>query len=159
MRKLSLSEWASLAEIVGSFAVVISLILVVFSVDRNTAAIKAQVDDASYAAVREVNLSLLNNPELFDITLRAVRGLDNLDEAELEKYKAWLHINLDLWERYFDWESSGLILTNGNDTGWNDYFSAWTKRYISRETWSQIKWQYTNPSFSRQVELVLSEQN
>ncbi len=118
MRKLNLSEWASLAEIIGAFAVVISLLLVVSSLDRNTTAIQAQVGDASYAAVREVNLDLLNNPELFDITLRAVESLDSLDEAEMEKYKVWLHVNLDLWERQYDWEVSGLIQNDGIDRGW-----------------------------------------
>lgn len=155
MRKLSLSEWASFAEIMGAFAVVISLILVVASVDRNTAAISAQVSDASYAAVREVNLDLLNNPELFDITLRAAESLDNLDETELEKYKAWLHIYLDLWERHYSWELTGLMELT--DQGWNTYFSAWTKRYVTRELWSDIKWQYPDPRFNEQVELALLE--
>jgi hypothetical protein len=36
---------------------------VIASVDRNTAAITAQVGDASYEAIRELNLNLLNNPE------------------------------------------------------------------------------------------------
>ena len=153
MRKLSLSEWASLAEIMGAFAVVISLILVVASVDRNTAAISAQVNDASYAAVREVGLNLLNNPELFDITLRATASVNDLDETELEKYKVWLVINLNLWEMYSDWELSGLM--DVTDSGWNTYFSAWTKRYITRELWSDIKWQYPDPLFNEQVELAL----
>lgn len=155
MRKLSLSEWASVAEIVGAVAVVISLILVVSSVDRNTAAITSQVEDASYDALREVNLSLLNNPELFDIIIRATGGLDKLDETELEKYKAWIHINLDLWERMYSWEVSGLI-DKSND-GWNDYFSAWTKRHVSRELWADIKWRFADPGFNKKVDLALSE--
>lgn len=158
MRKLNLSEWASVAEIIGAFAVVISLILVVASVDRNTAAIRAQVDDASYAAVRQVNLNLLNNAELFDITLRAVGSLDDLDEVELGQYKVWLHVYLDLWERHYDWESSGLMMVDNSDTGWNSYFAAWTKRYVTRELWNEIKWQFTDPSFNKQVELAISEQ-
>lgn len=156
MRKLSLSEWASLAEIIGAFAVVISLILVVSSVDRNTAAISAQVDDASYAAVREVNFNLLNNPELFEITLRAVENPDNLNEVELEKYKVWLHIYLDLWERHYDWETTGLMVDN-SDAGWDRYFSAWTKRYVTREIWGDIKWRFTDTKFTNKVELALAE--
>ena len=158
MRKLSLSEWASLAEIIGAFAVVISLLLVVSSLDRNTTAIQAQVGDASFAAVREVNLDLLNNPELFDITLRAVESLDSLEEAEMEKYKVWLHVNLDLWERQYDWEVSGLFQSDGIDRGWHSYFSAWAKRYVTPELWSDIKWRFTDPDFNAQVELALSEQ-
>lgn len=157
MRKLNLSEWASLAEIVGAFAVVISLLLVVSSLDRNTKAIKAQVGDASFTAVREVNLDLLNNPELFDITLRAVESLDNLSEAEMEKYKVWLHVNLDLWERQYDWEVSGLFQKDVIDMSWNSYFSTWTKRYVTPKLWNDIKWRFTDPGFNELVELALSE--
>ena len=154
MRKLSLSEWASAAEIVGAFAVVVSLVFVISSVDRNTAAITAQVGDASYEAIRELNLNLLNNPELFDITLRGAASVDNLDHTELEKYKLWLHINLDVWERFYDWDRSGVI---GKDSGgWHEYFSAWTKRYVTKELWNDIKWEFTDPEFNAQVELALS---
>ena len=154
MRKLSLSEWASAAEIVGAFAVVVSLVFVISSVNRNTAAITAQVGDASYEAIRELNLNLLNNPELFDITLRAAASLDNLDNTELEKYKLWLHVNLDVWERFYDWDRSGVI--DKDSGGWHDYFSAWTKRYVTKEIWNDIKWEFTDPEFNAQVELVLS---
>ena len=157
MRKLNLSEWASLAEIVGAFAVVISLLLVVSSLDRNTTAIKAQVGDASFTAVREVNLDLLNNPELFDITLRAFENLDSLSEAEMEKYKVWLHVNLDIWERQYDWEISGLFEKDVIDMSWNSYFSTWTKRYVTPELWNDIKWRFTDPGFNELVELALSE--
>ena len=154
MRKLSLSEWASAAEIVGAFAVVVSLVFVISSVNRNTAAITAQVGDASYEAIRELNLNLLNNPELFDITLRAAASLDNLDNTELEKYKLWLHVNLDVWERFYDWDRSGVI--DKDSGGWHDYFSAWTKRYVTKEIWNDIKWEFTDPEFNAQDELALS---
>ena len=155
MRKMNLSEWASAAEIIGAFAVVISLIFVVSSVDRNTAAITSQVGDASYEAIRDLNLNLLNNEELFDITTRAAADLDSLDQIELQKYKIWLHIYLDLWERFYDWDNSGVI--KNNPSGWNDYFSAWTRRYVTRELWDDIKWQFTDPGFNEQVELALSK--
>ena len=138
---------------------VVSLLLVVSSLDQNTTAIRSQVGDASFAAVREVNLELLNNPELFDITLRAVESLDGLDQSEMEKYKLWLAVNIDLWERQYDWEVSGLIQKDETDRGWNSYFSAWAKRYVTQELWSDIKWRFTDPGFNEQVELALSEQS
>ena len=156
MRKMSLSEWASVAEIVGATAVVISLIFVVASVNRNTEAITSQVGDASYAAIRELNLSLVNNPELLDITLKAVTDLESLSEIELERYKVWLHIYLDLWERFYDWDQSGLM--RNDPSGWNDYFSAWTRRHVTRELWDQVKWQFTEPGFREQVELALADE-
>ena len=40
MRKLTLSEWASIGELVGTFAVFVSLVFLVYSVKQNTAAIQ-----------------------------------------------------------------------------------------------------------------------
>jgi len=77
----------------------------------------------------------------------------------MEKYKVWLHVNLDLWERQYDWEVSGLIQKDGVDTGWNSCFSAWAKRYVTQELWNDIKWRFTDPDFNEQVELALSEQS
>ena len=155
MRKLSLSDWASLAEVAGAIAVVISLVFVVLSLDRNTAAITSQVGDTSYEAIRELNLLLLSNPELFEITTKAAADIDSLDANELEKYKIWVHVYIDLWERFYDWDVSGVI---GEDYGgWHEYFSAWTGRHVTRELWDDIKWQFTNPAFNDQVEAALPD--
>lgn len=109
MKKLSLAQWASISEIVGMVAVVISLLFVGFSLERNTAAATASVSDEAYQTVRELNLSLLGNPELFDITIPAAADPDRLSGSEMARYKVWLHIYLDMWERYSDWEESGFI--------------------------------------------------
>lgn len=154
MRKLTLQEWASIAEIAGAFAVVISLVFVILSLERNTAAITSQVGDTSYEAVRELNLLRLNNPELFDITMKASASLDGLDETELEKYRIWVHAYIDLWERFYDWDMSGVIVEDHG--GWHEYFSAWTGRHVTKELWDDIKWQFTNPDFNQHVEAALT---
>jgi len=155
--KLRLSEWASAAEIVGTAAVVVSLLFVILSVDRNTAAITFQVSDELYNTVRELNLNLLNNAELFDITTKAASGTDELSEAELQKYMVWLHLYLDLWERASDWEDSRLIEAD-TLAPWNEYFSEWTNRNLTEEIWEEIKWQYPEPSpFRDRVESALSQ--
>jgi len=156
MRKLNLSDWASAAEIVGTAAVVTSLIFVILSVDRNTAAITFQVSDELYNTVRELNLNLLSNPELLSITSKAVTELDDLSETEMEQYRVWLHVYIDLWERASDWEDSGLMERESMDP-WHEYFSEWTKRHLTREVWDDIEWQYTGSSqFRDRIESVLS---
>ncbi len=157
MRKLNLSEWASAAEIVGTAAVVMSLLFVGFSVQRNTAAITYQVSDDAYNTVREINLNLLNNPELLSITTKAATEPDNLSETEMEQYKVWLHVYIDLWERISDWEDSELIQRESMEP-WHEYFSEWTKRHLTREIWEDIKWKYTgDPKFRDRIESVLSD--
>ncbi len=157
MRKLNLSEWASAAEIVGTAAVVMSLLFVGFSVQRNTAAITYQVSDDAYNTVREINLNLLNNPELLSITTKAATEPDNLSETEMEQYKVWLHVYIDLWERISDWEDSELIQRESMEP-WHEYFSEWTKRHLTREIWEDIKWKYIgDPKFRDRIESVLSD--
>ena len=157
MRKLNLSEWASAAEIVGTAAVVMSLLFVGFSVQRNTAAITYQVSDDAYNTVREINLNLLNNPELLSITTKAATEPDNLSETEMEQYKLYLHVYIDLWERISDWEDSELIQRESMEP-WHEYFSEWTKRHLTREIWEDIKWKYVgDPKFRDRIESVLSD--
>ena len=42
MKKLSLSEWAQVGEVVGMVAVVLSLLMVVYSLNQNTEAIQGE---------------------------------------------------------------------------------------------------------------------
>jgi hypothetical protein len=44
----SLTEWAAISDIVGNAAVVISLLVVAFTVAQNTTAIRAQIDNHWY---------------------------------------------------------------------------------------------------------------
>ena len=128
-----------------------------FSVQRNTAAITYQVSDDAYNTVREINLNLLNNPELLSITTKAATEPDNLSETEMEQYKLYLHVYIDLWERISDWEDSELIQRESMEP-WHEYFSEWTKRHLTREIWEDIKWKYSgDPKFRDRIESVLSD--
>lgn len=153
MRKLSLSDWASISEVIGMIGVIISLVFVVMSLDRNTRATTALVGDETFETIRETNLALLNNPELFDITLRAVDEPATLSPSERHKYELWMHVNLDIWERQHGWETSGLI--DSQDLGWDDYFEDWFRRHMSAETWQAIRWRYTEPIFRAKVDELM----
>lgn len=153
MRKLSLSEWASISDVIGMVGVIISLIFVAVNLERNTRATTNLVGDESFKTIRETNLALLNNPELFDITMRAVAEPTSLSPAEIEKYEIWLHINLDTWERQHDWETSGLI--DSEDFGWDAYFEDWFTRFMTPANWAEIRWRYTEPRFRDKVDKLM----
>ncbi len=59
MRRLGLSDWASIAEITGTIAVVISLLIVAYSLERNTTALSGQIVNEMYDANREIGQILL----------------------------------------------------------------------------------------------------
>jgi hypothetical protein len=50
MKKLSLSEWAAVGELVGTLAVFVSLIFVIYSINQNTAAIQGSTENLIFVS-------------------------------------------------------------------------------------------------------------
>ncbi len=156
MRKLSLSDWASVAEIAGTVAVVISLLFVAFSLERTTAAVSGQTADDVYDAVNQVDLAVLTNPEVMMVTIKGRVDFDGLSELEKEQYKNWAIMYLDIWERMHHREKEGLIQPQ-TIVGWNEYFAEWTKRNLSREIWKEIRWNWPTSDFSDLVDAAMAD--
>ena len=156
MRKLSLSDWASVAEIAGTIAVVISLLFVIFSLESNTAAVSGQTADDMYDAVRTVELSILNNTELTTVIIRGRVDPDSLSELEMEQYRNWVGLYLDIWQRMYIREQDGLIQPE-TVVGWHEYFAEFSKRHLTREVWEQIRWQWATSGFGGLVDSALSD--
>ena len=153
MRNLKLSEWASIAEIAGTLAVVVSLFFVVYSLERNTAALSAQTADDTYDSIRDVELAVLSDPQLMKITLQGRGDFAGLSDFEKEWYMQWVVTNLDIWERMYSRENDG-ILQSDTIIGWHGYFQEWTTRHVSKDMWQQIKWYW--PEDEDFLELVES---
>ena len=153
MQKLSLSQWASVAEIGGTVAVVISLLLVAISLERNTAAVSAENADDLYDAFRQIELVVLNNSELANITVRGAVDPDSLSEAETEIYKMWATQYLDLWERTLIREKDGIIQP-GTLEGWDEWFGDWVKRHLTYKMWKDLEWNWTEGTLREKVEYL-----
>jgi len=151
MRKLSLSEWASVAEICGTVAVVISLILVVISLERNTTALSSENADDLYDGIRQIELVVLNNSDLANITARGTANPDSLSQAEKEIYKMWAAQYLDLWERTLVRQRQGVIQSETLE-GWDDWFGEWTSKHLTYEMWKDLEWNWTEGSLRERVE-------
>ena len=82
MRKLQLSEWASVAEIIGTVGIVVSLVFVGIQVQANTKVTQA----ASYQAAAEFDHQLLltvgSDPDTAVIFSAYVRAPETLSGAE-----------------------------------------------------------------------------
>jgi hypothetical protein len=157
MRKLRLSEWASLAEVVGTIAVVISLLFVAYSLERNTTAVSGQFADQLYAAVREMELELMRNPRI-EVVARGREGAARLSYTEREQYKLWAGIYLDMWELMYRRQRQGLIQPE-TVYGWDEYFENWAKRNLSSEIWAELRWQYTGDAFRDRLDAMLMQQD
>lgn len=83
--KLSLSEWANLAEVVGAAAVVVSLLFVGVQVRDNTAEIRATNRQQLVGRAHEATRSFAVDPGLATI-LAKVESSESLSDAEAIQY-------------------------------------------------------------------------
>ncbi|MDH3692496.1 MAG: hypothetical protein OEU36_23950 [Gammaproteobacteria bacterium] len=67
MRKSDLSRWAAISEIVATFAVVISLLLVAYSTKRNTDEMETANANFLYQIDEQITADLSVNPQLASI--------------------------------------------------------------------------------------------
>jgi len=110
MRKLSLSEWASVAEIATTVAVVISLLIVALSLERNTAVMQASSDnfiyELQYARVRDI----VSSPGMASIYVKYNRG-EELSAEEQERFYWDKMQELSTWELAFNRHRDGMFST------------------------------------------------
>ena len=70
--RLKLGEWASVAEIAGAIAVIVSLIYVGYQVNDNTAAIRSAAANDASVAMQTWYLEMGSNPEASRLTIPIV---------------------------------------------------------------------------------------
>lgn len=156
MPKIDLKEWAAIAEIIGTIAVIVSLLFVAQSLDRNTAAISATSTAEITDALREVELSVLNNPALLNVVVKGRDEPDSLSDLEREQYTRYVGMYIDEWEKIDSRERLGLIQPV-NLEGWHPYFESWLIRHVSPEMWEEIRWNYGDSNIAGRVDAVFSK--
>jgi hypothetical protein len=82
----SLQEIASLAEIAGAVAVVISLIYVGLQVRQNTAAIQSATAQAVHDNYAAWYINLSNDPALNDLVIKGLQNYSALDSTEKARF-------------------------------------------------------------------------
>jgi hypothetical protein len=156
MKKRTLNEWASIAEILGTVAVVISLLTVAYTIDRNTKAISRQGIDELYDGHRELQLLMVADPDLALMMKKAQQDLSLLSEKERAQYERQIIIALDVWDKAIFAESDGLIEKEDIEP-WHKFYHNWVKRHMDREMWDELKWNWESPELSSRIEAALRE--
>ena len=146
MGKATLRDWAQLAEIAASVGVIVSLVFVALSIERNSSIANAQVSDSAYDSLRSARELLIQDRTLLALTLKSQEELASLDELDKAHYQEWVILNLDEWERLHSRNRAGLIREE-NLEAWDEYFRRWFARYVTPEIWSNIRWRSTTEGF------------
>ncbi len=120
MRKLSLPEWASIGELVGTFAVFVSLLFVVYSINQNTAAIQGSTENILFERIGELSGQVIADPTLAAIIVKKREGteLTPIEAVRWEKYQLVL---LDMWALGFNRHRRGLLASD-QWAAWDSYF-------------------------------------
>jgi hypothetical protein len=85
-KRLSLSDWASIAEIIGAIAVIFSLLYVGVQVQENTSEVRASNRQALIDRSSDAVLGVAGNPELAQAISKSAAGAP-LAPAELTQYQ------------------------------------------------------------------------
>ena len=137
MKKLDLTEWAAISEILGTTAVIASLIFVAYTVDRNTVVMQAANDNVQYQIQDERARDIATNPELASITLKLRRN-EELSDVEKERIFMQQVRELNMWELAYRRHAQGLY-SPVQWRAWNDYYEFEFTAEFPEEWWTRVK--------------------
>jgi len=156
MSKLKLRDWSQIAEISASVGVIISLIFVAVSIERNNSLMSAETSDFTYVSLRSATELVLQDRELLMLTRMERKDLQKLDGANLALYQEWVTIYLDEWERLYSRERDGVIKSE-NLEAWNEYFRLWFVKHVTREMWNNLRWRITTDGFREVLDAAMDD--
>lgn len=152
MRKLSLSEWASMGELVGTFAVFVSLLFVVYSINQNTAALQGSTENLLFERIGDVSAQVIGDPTLAAIIVKRREGDADLTPIEAVRWEKYQLVLLDMWALAFNRHRRGL-LAQDHWEAWDGYFaeifSTGAER-MPRAQWESLTYGY-DPVFWEHV--------
>ena len=150
MNKYKLADWAAVAEVIGTAGVIVSLVFVAFSINSNTAEVRASQTNYLVESSREIELAVATDHEWSRIVVKGRSRSEELSEVEQYRYDIYLVATIDLWDWMFDRYDDGLM-SDVNLDGWNRYFVGWTKSHISESDWQRIRWQFDGDRIGQTV--------
>jgi hypothetical protein len=106
---VKLSEWASIAEIAGAVAVVVSLVYVGAEISQNTAAVKASTQQAMIDYGREQSEILVTDARLANVVSRGEEDPGSLTPHERRQFYEFTTWRLSMWELSFLNAEAGLV--------------------------------------------------
>lgn len=156
MKKLTLSEWASIGELIGTFAVFVSLLFVVYSINQNTAALQGSTENILFERIGDLSAQVIADPTLAELIVKKRDGgieLTPVEEVRWEKYQLVL---LDVWALAFNRHRRGLLASDQWEA-WDVYFSEIFSTGAERmpeAQWESLSYAY-DPVFWQHVGTLL----
>ena len=121
MRNLSLAEWVDVAELVAAMGVIVSLLLVVYSLERNTAALHGGTENLLFESHTALAERMVDDPSLVEIRLK-VRNGGSLSQLDTVRWHTYQELMLDIWAMAYMRRQEDL-LAERHWRNWDTYFT------------------------------------
>ncbi len=109
MGKLTLSDWSDVAEIAGTAAVIFTLVFVGLEVRQNTRAVESSAAQAVHENFASWYASVQSDPELFEISIRAMQDYSSVSELEKGQFIAmFMAFSSHTQNAFYKWEEGSL---------------------------------------------------
>lgn len=156
MKKSKLDKVVSIAEIVSSIAIIISLFYAAYQFKRSQTLTNRGVENILYERMSKMDQLIIENKDLAKLILKASANSEELTPDEKLRYLAFEHIFYDSWESAWYYHSEG-ILEKNNWEGWNSWFISESKNkpYLS---WLGNRKNY-NGDFLEYIDKIFSDKN
>jgi hypothetical protein len=147
---------ALVAEIVGSIAVVISVIYLAVQINGNTAALYNQSHYNSIMLAQRSFEVELSTPEMAVLLERGDNEPEALSAPELRRYSAFNMMQFNGWEYVYYGRETG-VATQELWIGYDGFFRARVEKFPGvRRFWKETKHSYAEPFHSYVNDLVAS---
>jgi hypothetical protein len=121
MRKLTLNEWVEVAELVAAVGVIVSLLLLVYSLERNTAALQGGTENTLFESHTALSSRMVDDPSLVKIRLKVRQG-ESLSDLEALRWNTYQALMLDVWAMAYMRHDEDL-LAEQHWRNWDTYFT------------------------------------
>ena len=156
MKKLTLSDWAAIAEIVGAAAVVISLLVVAQSINRNTAMLEVSKEGEFLEAWRNtVQMPFATNERLAEIQLKVHNG-EALEPVEELMWENSLRALFDVWAQYYGAYKQGLV-SYETWAAWNESIATFWERERMGDFWRKMRVHWNGTEFQKHIDQEASK--
>jgi hypothetical protein len=147
VKKLTLTEWAAAGEIVGTIAVVISLLFVAYSINRNTDATQASSENILFERHTDLANQFMLDPTLAELLVKRRNDDAELTEIEVIRWEKYELNMLDIWALAHSRYRRGLL----SDVQWETWDTYFTHMFTNEaEAISKARWEALRYGFDRE---------
>ncbi len=144
MKKLTLTEWAAVGELIATVGVVISLLFVAYSINRNTEVNQASTENLIFEQHAQLANLIMADPSLAKILAKMRTDDQDLDQVEAVRWEKYYMNMLDIWAMAYMRHGDDLL----SDQQWHAWDSYFTELFtnggekLSRQRWEQLGYGY-----------------